>query len=150
MTSSVSRRGLAVGISLAMSAGFLAGCAATPPGDLGRLQSVLASCPDGKLLNSYQALDGSGTAQSDTIAREYLAYVKSQVERVAVCGGHVTVVAFGTNSVTAPIYGGDLAAEGATDLARRRRVPALVEEVNPPVALGGPSGAGAASVLHPL
>lgn len=129
MTSSVSRRGLACGIALALSAGFLAGCTATPPGDLGRLQSVLASCPDRQLLNSYQAVDGSGTARSDTIAREYLANVRSQAERVAVCGGHLTVVAFGTNSVTAPIYEGNLAAEGATDLARLRRVPALVDEV---------------------
>lgn len=129
MTSSVSRRGVAVGISLALTAGMVAGCTATPPGDLGRWQSLLASCPDGKPINSYQAVDGSGTARTDTVTREYVAYIKSQAERVAVCGGHLTVVAFGTNSVTVPIYDGDLAVEGATDLARLRRVPALVDDV---------------------
>jgi len=128
-TSSVSRRAATLGITLTVGAGLLAGCTATPPGDLGRLQSVLAACPDGKQLNSYNAIDGSGTAQDTTIAREYLAYLKSQVEKVAVCGGHVEVVAFGTNSITAPIYAGDLEVPGATDLAKLRRVPALVEEV---------------------
>lgn len=129
MTLSVSRRGLAAGITLALGASILAGCSATPPGDLGRLQSLLASCPDGKKINDYEFLDGSGTTQSKEIAREYLAYVKSRVERVAVCGGHTTIVTFGTNSITVPIYGGDLAVEGATDLARLRRVPGLVDEV---------------------
>lgn len=129
MTFSVSRHGLAVGITLALGASILAGCTATPPGDLGRLQSVLAKCPDGLKINDYEALDGSGTTQSKEIAREYLAYVKSRVERVAVCGGHTQIVAFGTNSITVPIYESDLAVEGATDLARLRRVPALVDEV---------------------
>lgn len=133
MTFSVSRRGTYLGILVALLVAFvamlLAGCTATPPGDLGRLQSLLASCPDGKKINGYEALDGSGTTQSKEIAREYLAYVKSRVERVAVCSGHTQIVLFGTNSVTVPIYEGDLAVEGATDLARLRRVPQLVEEV---------------------
>ena len=127
--SSVSRRGLAAGISLALGAGILAGCTTTPPGNLGRLQSMLASCPDGKKINDYEFLDGSGTTQSKEIAREYLAYVKSRVERVAVCGGTTHIVAFGTNSITVPIFEGDLQTEGATDLARLRRVPGLVDEV---------------------
>jgi hypothetical protein len=129
MTFSVSRRGLAAGIALALGAGILAGCTATAPGDLGRLQTLLAACPDGKKINDYEALDGSGTTQSEEIAREYLAYVKSRVEKVAVCGGHISIVIFGTNSITVPIYEGDLQVEGATDLARLRRVPALVDEV---------------------
>lgn len=129
MTFSVSSRGAAVGITLALGASILAGCTATPPGDSGRLQSLLASCPVGKKINDYEALDGSGTTQSKEIAREYLAYVKSRVERVAVCGGHISIVTFGTNSVTVPIYEGDLAVEGATDLAKLRRVPGLVEDV---------------------
>lgn len=129
MTFSVSRRGLAAGITLALGAGILAGCTVTAPGDLGRLQSLLASCPDDKKINDYEFLDGSGTTQSREIAREYLAYVETRVERVAVCGGHIKVAAFGTNSITAPIYEGDLAVEGATDLARLRRVSGLVEEV---------------------
>lgn len=134
MTFSVSRRGIHLGIlvalMLALVAMLLAGCTPTPPGETARLQSLLASCPDGKKLNDYQALDASGTTQSKQIAREYLAYVKSRVERVAVCGGgHISVVAFGTNSVTVPIYEGDLAVQGATDLAKLRRVPGLVDEV---------------------
>jgi hypothetical protein len=114
----------------AVAALALAGCSATPPGDLGRLQTVLASCPDdGKQLNSYNAVDGSGTAHSNAIAGEYIAYLKSQVEKVAVCGGHIQIVGFATNSVTVPIYEGDLEVPGATDLAKLRRVPAMVDKV---------------------
>lgn len=133
MTFSVSRRvsylGILVSLIIVLVAMLLAGCSATPPGDLGRLQSLLASCPDGKKINDYEALDGSGTTQSKEIAREYLAYVKSRVERVAVCGGHIKIVTFGTNSVVVPIYESDLHTEGATELARLRRVPKLVDEV---------------------
>lgn len=133
MTLSVSRRtahlGTLAALIIALAAMLLAGCSATPPGDLGRLQSLLASCPDGKKINDYEALDGSGTTQSKEIAREYLAYVKSRVERVAVCGGHIKIITFGTNSVVVPIYESDLQTEGATELARLRHVPKLVDEV---------------------
>ncbi len=129
-TSSVSRRGLSFGILIAFAVLImaLAGCASQAPGELGRYQSMLANCPDHPV-NLYGAVDGSGTSQDDTIAREHLRSIEAEVERVAVCGGHVSIVAFGTNSVTAPIYDGDLNVEGATDLAKLRRVPALVDEV---------------------
>ncbi|WP_125130771.1 hypothetical protein [Microbacterium sp. 10M-3C3] len=106
----------------------LAGCAGQAPGDLGRLQAELASCPD-RPVNVYDAVDGSGTTQSDTIAREYVAAIEADVEKTAVCGGHISIVAFGTNSVTAPIFEGDLEAPGSTDIAKLRRVPGIVDEV---------------------
>lgn len=129
MTSSVSRRSAAAGIVLAVGAALLTGCAASAPGDLGRLQQILETCPDGQQINSYNAVDGSATSNNEFIAREHLAYLKTKAERVAVCGGHLTVVAFGTNSVAAPIYEGDISVLGATDIAKLRRVPGVVREV---------------------
>lgn len=131
MTFSVSRRPLSVGILATLVVVvilLLAGCSGSAPGQLGRLQSLLAACLD-RPLNVYDAVDGSGTTQSDTIAREYVAAIRADVEKAAVCGGHVSIVAFGTNSVTAPIYEGDLQAPGSTDIAKLRRVPGMVDEV---------------------
>lgn len=130
MTFSVSRRSLGLGIpaTLVVLSTLLAGCASQAPGELGRYQSMLASCPD-QPINVYDAVDGTGTSHDDTIAREHIRSIEADVERAAVCGGHLSVVAFGTNSITAPIYDSDLVVDGATDLAKLRRVPALVDEV---------------------
>lgn len=131
MTFSFSRRTCRFGTLTTLAAAAvlsLAACSGHAPGDLGRLQTALAACPDVPV-NLYDAVDGSGTTQSDAIAREYVAAIRADVERAAVCGGHVSIVAFGTNSVTAPIYEGDLQAPGSTDIAKLRRVPAMVDEV---------------------
>ena len=131
MTPQVSRRTRRVGIistAIVASSVALTSCTGHAPGELGRLQATLANCPD-RPLNALNLSDGSGTTQSAEIAREYLATIEADVERVAVCGGHLSVSAFGTNSVTAPIYDGDLEAPGSTDLAKLRRVPDMVDEV---------------------
>lgn len=132
MTPQVSRRrrrtaGILATTVVATSV-VLAGCTGQAPGELGRLQSLLATCPD-QPLSVFDLVDGSGTTHSTEIAREYLATIQADVEKAAVCGGHVTVAAFGTNSVTAPIYDGDLEVPGGTDLAKLRRVSGMVDEV---------------------
>lgn len=129
MTFSVSRRTLRLGITLTLGAALLAGCSTHAPGDIGRLQQILETCPDGQQINSYNAVDVSGTSNDPFIMREHLAYIETKIERVAVCGGgHVTVVAFGPNSVTAPIYETDISVPGSTDLAKLRRVPGIVSD----------------------
>ncbi len=129
MTFSVSRRAGRFGalIALAAAALTLTACAGHAPGDLGELQSELATCPDVPL-NVYDLVDGTATSQDTTIAREHLRSIEADIQRAAVCGGHVTVAAFGSNSVTAPIYEGDLEAPGSTDIAKLRRVPGMVED----------------------
>ncbi|QAY74255.1 hypothetical protein ET445_13895 [Agromyces protaetiae] len=137
MTFSVSRRALKLGITataLVATSAALAGCSTHASGDLGRLQAVLATCPTDQQLNVYDAVDGTGTTRDDQIAREYLKYLEADVEKAAVCGGHVSIVAFGTNSVTAPIYEADLSVPGSTDIARLRRVPDVVAETMKEVA----------------
>lgn len=121
---------LAAGITL------LASCTAHAPGELGRLQSLQENCPEGQLVNAYVTTDGSATSSAEIIVNERLAAIETVVERVAVCGGHLTVTAFGTNSVTVPIYDADIAIDGSTDLARLRQVPDVVEEVMAQVTSG--------------
>lgn len=120
--------------TLAAGLTLLAGCTASAPGDLGRLQQLKESCPEGQLVNAYVATDGSGTSNSEAIIEERLDSIETITERVAVCGGHLTIVAFGTNSVTVPIYDADIRIDGSTDIARLRQVPKHVDTVMAEVA----------------
>lgn len=129
MTYSVSRRGVTVGIVLAVSAALLSSCAAEAPGDLGPLQGILATCPKDQQINSKVITDVSGTSVSPEIIADRLDTIRDVVERTAVCGGHLDVSAFAANSVTAPILDVDLKMPGATDNAKLRQVPAAVDEV---------------------
>lgn len=113
---------------------LLASCTAPAPGELGHLQSLQESCPDGQLVNAYVTTDGSATSGTKAIINERLTVIEKVAERVAVCGGHLTITAFGTNSVTAPIYDADIQIDGSTDLARLRQVPDIVKEVMAQVA----------------
>lgn len=116
----------------------LAACSATgnATGELGQDQAVLASCA-GQQLASMVTLDVSGTGRSQDIADAYLKAATAIARRTAVCGGHLRVTAFdGTSAVTRPLYDGELHAPGATDIARLRRVPAMVDEVMATVTKG--------------
>lgn len=105
-------------------------------GELGRDQAVQASCA-GKQLASMVTLDVSGTGRSQEIADAHLKTVTAVARRTAVCGGHLRVTAFdGTSAVTRPIYDGELHAAGATEIARLRRVPAMVDDVMATVSKG--------------
>lgn len=159
VTLSVSRRTLTFGMltSAAIFAALaLTSCSPEASGDLGRLQSIKEACPD-QPVNVYDLVDGTATSQSDTIAAEHLHLIRTDIERAAVCGGHASVVVFGTNSVTTPVYDGDLAAQGATDIAKLRAVPKLVDEAmatittNYPVAVQQlPQGGTDVTGLFPL
>ncbi|NYF28069.1 hypothetical protein [Microbacterium sp. JAI119] len=122
--------------TLAAGVTLLASCNAQAPGDLGRLQSLHQNCPKDQLVNAYVTTDGSATSSAEAIINERLTAIKTVVERVAVCGGHLTVTAFATNSVTVPIYDADIQIDGSTDLARLRQVPDVVEEVMTQVTSG--------------
>ncbi len=128
MTSSVLRRTLVLGITVAALATSAAGCTTHAPGDIGRLQQVLETCPTDQQINAKAAVDGTATSKDDAIVREHFKYLRGEIERVAVCGGHIEIVAFGTNSVTSPIYESDLSIAGSTDIAKLRRVPDVVAE----------------------
>lgn len=111
----------------------LTGCSvrASPPanGELGRDQAVLASC-SGVRPAAMVTIDVSGSGRDQNIADQHLDAVRMVVRRTAICGGHLRVTAFaGTSAVTRPLYDDELQLAGATDIARLRKVPALVDEV---------------------
>lgn len=111
---------------------ILAACSALggqASGELGEDQQLLAACPDKKLA-SMASVDVSGTGRDDEIARQHLEAISFVVRRTAICGGHLRVIAFaGTSAVTHELFDGELELPGATDIARLRRAPGLVEEV---------------------
>lgn len=119
----------AIGAAFSMSMLSACGIAGHATGELGEDQRLLASCPDKKLA-SMVSVDVSGTGRDDEIARQHLGAISFVVRRAAICGGHVRVTAFaGTSAVTRELFDGELELPGATDIAKLRRAPALVEEV---------------------
>lgn len=130
MTSLTVPRALGAGLTILLGIGLLAGCSGSAAGDLGENQKILASCPPGTPVDTFDLVDGSGSDSSKAITDERLASIESTVRRTAVCGGHLTVRAFSAGSgATTPIYDGNLNLPGATDNARLRRVPAAVKQV---------------------
>lgn len=111
---------------------MLAGCglASAPPGELGQDQTILASCPKDTRPASKVDLDVSGSSLTATLQPERAAVIRDVARQTAVCGGHLRVTAFsGSSASTAVLYDGELSLPGATDNARLRRVPDLVDKV---------------------
>ena len=114
----------------AFSALILPGCSSTnTAGELGALQARLADCPtDGRELVALTSNDGSGTGRSDNLMHTRLDAIRDVLTQVAVCGGRVKIVAFSSSAAaTTTIYEGELKPAGATENARLRRVPALID-----------------------
>ena len=96
-------------------------------GELGQDQATLAAC-SGRLA-SMVSVDVSGSGRDQSIADQHVKAISAVVRRTSICGGHLKVVAFsGTSAMTRKIYDGELQLAGATDIARLRKVPALVDE----------------------
>lgn len=131
MASNTVQRALLAGTLAAAAIVGLAGCdGMTAPGELGVNQQLLATCPDGLLLNTVVHEDASGSGSSKEITTQRLDIIEVLARRTAVCGGTLTVSAYSAGSAaTAPIYSGELIMPGATDNARLRRVPAAVDQV---------------------
>lgn len=126
-TSSV-RRSIVCGIVLTSALASIAGCTGHAPGELGRLQEVLRSCPGDQKLQAYMLADGTESAYGADIIDAYLGSIQSEAERVSVCGGTLSVSAFGGNSITSEIFSGDLTAPGSTDMSRLRRVEDILSQ----------------------
>lgn len=98
-------------------------------GELGVGQQILATCPDARLASKVD-VDVSGSARTTDLAAERTAIIEDVARRTAICGGHLRVTAFSSTSAeTITLYDGDLVVPGATDIARLRRVPEVVETV---------------------
>ena len=126
-----------------------AGTACSPPaaGDLGTLQTLAGTCPDGAILVSYVAYDVSGSGQSQDLTAAREAALTDIVTKVAACGGHLRVDAFtGSAAASRIAFDGELNPEGATQIAKLRKVPTLVTTTVESIGL---SVAASASSLDP-
>lgn len=106
------------------------GAGTSPPGELGQDQQILAACPAGKKLASDVEVDASGSGRTPELPSERAAVIGDVARRTAICGGHLRVSIFSASSAaTALLYDGELSLPGATDNARLRRVPKLLDQV---------------------
>lgn len=77
----------------------------------------------------YAALDVSGSARGGAVLADHLAMVRQSATHAASCGGRLRVVAFSSSvAATEPLLDSVLALRGATDIARRRKLPKVVDE----------------------
>lgn len=124
---------LAVTLSLS-ACGMLA--EAPPTGQLQEHQALLANCGDTSPA-TLVAVDGSGSSDDETITAERLAAMEHIATQTAVCSGRLKVLVFSsTSGTTTTLFDGALEAHGATDNARLRKVPALVEEATTQISEG--------------
>jgi hypothetical protein len=115
---------------------MLAGCggASASHGDLERLQRLEQACADEDVA-AYIAVDFSDTARSESLRASRRDAMRSEAERVAVCGGTLKIVAFSSSTAAiVTLFDGHLEAEGATHNARLRRINRTVDPVEEAVA----------------
>jgi len=125
------RRALPTVLGIA-ALGLLAGCSEAPvtPGELGRLQQVAASCPADVTAHHQTRVDVSGSGERSGLSGTTRQVVSDAIERTAICGGGTySLVVFSAGTAhTASVFESTLTLQGATENARLRRMPALLEE----------------------
>ncbi|WP_433576803.1 hypothetical protein [Nocardia brasiliensis] len=99
-------------------------------GGLAEAKATLASCPTGVRLASRGAIDVSGPMRHVAGDPGRLDPIRNLVNLTVICGGHLRIEAFGGSSAqTTALYDGDVDLPGATENARLRRAPGMVDEV---------------------
>ncbi len=85
---------------------------------------------------SFVGADVTGSGWGDDeIVEGRKAVIANLTRQTAICGGHLRVTAFSSSSAaTVTLYNGELDLPGATDIARLRRVPEVVEQVTGKIA----------------
>jgi len=90
---------------------------------------ILASCDASAPPASDIQIDGTGSSASKAIAEERMAAVEQFVRTTAICSGRLRVSVFSASSAaTVTFFDGPLPLQGATDNARLKRVPRVVDE----------------------
>lgn len=125
------RIGVAAACALAIVTTLPAcGVGSAPRGDLAGNRKILAACDASAPQASDIHIDGSGSSASKTITEERMIAIKEIVRTTAICAGRLRVQVFaGSSAATTTLFDKPLVLHGATDVARLKRVPKLVEEV---------------------
>ncbi|WP_160050471.1 hypothetical protein [Nocardiopsis sp. FR4] len=109
---------------------------APDPAVMAEHQAMLANCQD-TAPGSLVLVDGTGSSNTEAITAERLDAIEHIARQTAVCSGYLRVAVFSSSSAaTTALYDGALHPHGATDNARIRRVPALIEDVIPGIREG--------------
>lgn len=122
------RRALSLVAGLGLTLGSLAGCGISEV--TGGDTEWLATCPEDAKLATSLHYDASGSSTTGELSDQDLVILRDAVGRTAACRGHLRVSAFaGSSAGTSELFDSELHLKGATDTARLRRIPALVDEV---------------------
>lgn len=112
----------------ALACGLIAACSPSMGGELGQLQAMASNCPQEGKPATFVSVDVSDTVRSADITASQLAVVRTMIEQTAVCSGHLRVSSFSSSATaTMTLFDGELAPPGATEPARLRRIPDLVD-----------------------
>ena len=122
-------------ISVAVLLAATAACNLMPvTGVLAEGKAWAATCPDGTLA-SFVAIDVSQSVVLAEFSGQPEQVLRDVAARTATCAGHLRVVAFaGSSAGTFELYDGPLSLPGATDNARWRRLPEIIDSVTDDVA----------------
>lgn len=119
--------GAAVAALVALSA---ASCSTPTGGALAHAERVATSCPsDGSKIAALVNNDESGTSRGETTQAARQAVIREVAERTAVCGGHLRVTLFSGSMIGITAFDADLHLDGATETARLRKAPKVVDSV---------------------
>lgn len=106
------------------------GVGSAPRGDLAESKKILAACEASAPSASDIQIDGSGSSASKTITEERMAAVEEIVRTTAICAGRLRVLVFSSSSAAATtLFDEPLVLHGATDNARLKQVPTVVNDV---------------------
>ncbi|MDT0309669.1 hypothetical protein RM780_22310 [Streptomyces sp. DSM 44917] len=114
-----------------MVAATATACTVTPSarGDLAENRQILDACDASAPPAADVQLDGSGSSDSAAIVAERMAAVEEIVRQTAICSGRLRVSVFSASSAANTVlFDEPLHLDGATENARLKRVPHVVEE----------------------
>lgn len=106
------------------------GCDLMPEASSQGAAAWAKTCPKGQQVAAELRADVSGSYGITKTTPDFKQALSDLTARVAMCGGHLRVVAFsGSNAGTAVLFDETVSVKGATSAAKARHVPAAVEQV---------------------
>ncbi|MEN4475715.1 hypothetical protein [Mycolicibacterium cosmeticum] len=104
-------------------------CGTAAPASLAHAEQVAGSCPAGSRVAALVQSDESGTSRGATASPARQSVIREVAERTAICGGHLRVTLFSGSMIGITVFDGDLQLDGATDNARLRKAPKVIDGV---------------------
>lgn len=106
-----------------------AGCGAQPSANLRDATQTTSSCPAGSQIASLVSSDESGSSVGATAGSARQRVIRDVAERTAICGGYLRVTLFAGSMIGVTVFDDELHLDGATQNARLRKAPKVVDAV---------------------